>query len=83
MTTSTDTQAQTSVTDTAVDGQILVKIVTNTGEETLQVPANVANNDELLRSVLSDHGVSSAAKAKIEREENGTVTLTKQADTNG
>lgn len=82
-TTSTDTQAQTSVTDTAADGHVLVKIVTNTGEERLSVPAEVGSNDDLLRAVLTEHGVSSAARAKIDREDNGTITLTKQADSNG
>lgn len=61
-----------------------VKLISPTGgEETLEVPAAIAADDTLLRNLLAGHGVSMAANAAIERLEDGTIQLTKQAGTNG
>ena len=93
MTTANNTPAETTSTDTTshdsivlervVAGNVTVTVVTPTGSETLDVPAAIAGDDNLLRSVLAESGVSSAANAKIERGEEGAITLTKQADHNG
>jgi hypothetical protein len=49
----------------------------------IQVPAAIANNDEALKSTLSAYGIASARTAKVERNEDGSVTLIKQAGQNG
>ncbi|BAS60001.1 hypothetical protein NIES2135_66520 (plasmid) [Leptolyngbya boryana NIES-2135] len=49
----------------------------------IQLPAAIANNDEALKSTLSAYGIASARTAKVQRNEDGTITLIKQAGQNG
>jgi len=49
----------------------------------IQVPVEIANNDEALKSTLSAYGIASARTAKVQRNEDGTITLIKQAGQNG
>ena len=63
---------------------VTVTIVSPTGQETIDVPTAIAQDNDLLRGLLGEHGVSAAANASIERDAAaGTITLTKQADRNG
>lgn len=49
----------------------------------IQVPVEIANSDEALKSTLSAYGIASARTAKVQRNEDGTITLIKQAGQNG
>jgi DNA-binding transcriptional MerR regulator len=49
----------------------------------IQIPVAIANNDESLKSTLSAYGIASARTAKVQRNEDGTITLIKQAGQNG
>jgi len=49
----------------------------------IQVPAAIANNDEALKSTLSAYGIASARTAKVQRNEDSSITLIKQAGQNG
>lgn len=49
----------------------------------IQLPAAIANNDDALKSTLSAYGIASARTAKVQRNEDGTITLIKQAGQNG
>lgn len=61
-----------------------VKLVTPTGEESVDVPTAIAGDDNLLRNLLADSGVSMAANGLIERDpETNAIKITKQADRNG
>ena len=79
----TKTTEQTLTTSGVVEGFVTVKLVSPTGEETIDVPTAIAGNDDLLKGLLADSGVSMAANALIERAADGAITLTKQADRNG
>lgn len=49
----------------------------------IQVPIAIANDDEALKSTLSAYGIASARTSKVQRNEDGTITLIKQAGQNG
>ncbi|MGG6265371.1 hypothetical protein ACQ4M3_24680 [Leptolyngbya sp. AN03gr2] len=49
----------------------------------IQVPIAIANNDDALKSTLSAYGIASARTAKVQRNDDGTITLIKQAGQNG
>lgn len=49
----------------------------------IQVPVAIANDDEALKSTLSAYGIASARTSKVQRNEDGTITLIKQAGQNG
>ncbi|MBD2034086.1 hypothetical protein H6F76_03360 [Leptolyngbya sp. FACHB-321] len=79
-----ETTTETGVVlERLIEGDVNVTIVSPTGEESIAVPAAIAAQDDLLRSVLTEHGVSMAANALLERGTDGAVKLTKQADRNG
>lgn len=82
MTTTINTEQDTA-TASPVESYVPVKIAAPTGEETINVPAAIASDDTLLLNLLAQHGVSSAENARIERAEDGSITLTKQAQHNG
>jgi|GEM_PF-4686777 len=81
----TTTEADnTLVLEEHVPAFMTVTIASPTGTETIDVPTEVAQDDDLLRSVLGGLGISAAATALIERDaETGTITLTKQPGQNG
>jgi hypothetical protein len=49
----------------------------------IQVPTAIALDDEALKSTLSAYGIASARTAKVQRSEDGSITLIKQAGQNG
>ncbi|GAP99735.1 hypothetical protein [Leptolyngbya sp. NIES-2104] len=49
----------------------------------IQVPVAIADNDEALKSTLSAYGIASARTAKVQRNDDGSITLIKQAGQNG
>ena len=49
----------------------------------IQIPIAIANNDEALKSTLSAYGIASARTAKVQRNDDGSITLIKQAGQNG
>ena len=68
----------------SAQGFTTVKLVTPTGEESVDVPTAIAGDDNLLRNLLADSGISMAANGLIERDpETNAIKITKQADRNG
>jgi hypothetical protein len=50
----------------------------------VDVPTAIAGDDNLLRNLLADSGVSMATNGLIERDpETNAIKITKQADRNG
>lgn len=70
--------------ETYTESFVTVTLVTPTGTDTVNVPAQLASDDMELRNVLTTHGISMAANALIERDPvTGEIKLTKQVDHNG
>lgn len=77
--TETSSNIDTLALEQPDSGIVTIKLSAPTGEESIDVPAAIAQDDATLRNLLTQHGVSMAANARIERSDT-EITLVKQAD---